>query len=79
MLYFHCASTSHSFHNFNERFVSEFALDCSPCNVHVLNLYCILKTLTCDEELYCVQSTENIFLLEMKQGYGGFIKDEYCS
>jgi hypothetical protein len=36
MLYFHCASTYHSFHNFNKRFVSEFALDCSPCNVHVL-------------------------------------------
>ena len=68
MLYFHCVSTSHSFHKFNKRFVSEFALDCSPSNVHVLNLYCILKTLTCDEELYCVQSTENIFLLEMKQG-----------
>ncbi len=58
MLYFHCASTSHSFHKFNKRFVSEFALDCSP------------KTLTCDEELYCVQSTENIFLLAMKQGDG---------
>jgi hypothetical protein len=62
MLYFPCVCTSHSFHNFNERIVSEFALDCSPCNVHVLNMYYILKTLTCHEELYCVQSTENTLI-----------------